>query len=467
MKINLRHTAKKIVNNKTFELVFFLILVISIVFIFIELVYLPHDTHTLIHIINDILLALLATELFLRYLASSGFKSFISNYWIDILALIPFIRPLRFFRIVRLLALLRIVSLTIFARRHLRSFAFLFRKKLIDYIVLMLIIISIVVFATLSFVCFEPAEGHMTDQTTKAFWIVLFSMFTEEYANNFPASTGGKLTILFSAFCGMSLFAFLTGTISAIMIERLREGTLLSKFNFEDMEDHVIICGWSDRTPTILSRMQKNPEYKEKSYIIISDIPDLPDLTSAGVDMSSVFHIKQDFVSSESLKNANIQHASTAIILADNRGRTIEDTDARTVLTALTIEKLKPGIYSCAELLKPENEQHLRMSGIENIILPGNIAALMISQASMKSSIMPFFNEILDCCHGNDIIRVPVDEKITGKKFDDVLYEWKRDKNLIPVGITKTDGTSVVNPVDYTLEKDDTILAIGKVKKGR
>ncbi|MCE1246344.1 MAG: NAD-binding protein [Firmicutes bacterium] len=467
MREKIRHLAKKIVNSRSFELFFFLILVVSIVFIFIELVYFPHNTHTLIHIVNDVLLVLLAMELFLRYLASSGWKSFLSNYWVDLLALIPFIRPLRFFRIVRVLALLRIVSLTIFARRHLRSFAFLFRKKLIDYIVLLLIIVSIIVFATLSFVCFEPSDGPMTEQTQKAFWTVLFSMFTEEYANNFPATIGGKLTILFTAFCGMSFFAFLTGTVSAIMIERLREGTLLSKFNFEDMEDHVIICGWSDRTPTILSRMQKNQEYRDKSYIIISDMQELPDLTSAGVDMSSVFHIKQDFVSSESLKLANIQHASTAIILADNRGRTVEDTDARTVLTALTIEKLNPGIYSCAELLKPENEQHLRMSGIENVILPGNVAAFLISQASMKSSIMPFFNEILDPGKGNDIVRIPADSTVIGQKFNDILAQWKKEKNMIIAGVSKKDGSSIINPGDYTFEEDDTILAIGKVRKSR
>jgi voltage-gated potassium channel len=465
MNTRIRHLAKKIVNNKYFEIAIFLIIILSIVFIFIELVYYPHNVHTWVHIVNDIILVLLASELFLRYLASSGFKSFISNYWIDILALIPFIRPLRFFRILRVLALLRVVSLTIFARRHLRSFAFLFRKKLIDYIVILLILLSIIAFATLSFVSFEPSQESMADQTQKAFWTVLFSMFTEEYANSFPATTGGKLTILFTAFCGMSLFAFLTGTISAIMIERLREGALLGKFNFEDMEDHIIICGWSDRVPKILSSMQRCSDFRDKAFIIISDIQEIPDLTSAGVDMTSIFHIKQDYVSSEALKHANIQNASGTIILADNRGRTADDTDARTVLTALTIEKLKPGIYSCAELINPENEQHLRMSGIEDVILPGNIAALLISQASMKSSIVPFFKEVLDYSRGNDMFQLPIDKNSIGKSFNEVLAEWKTAKNVILLGVTGEDGASVINPGDYVFKEGDTVLVVGKRKK--
>ena len=469
LREKIKRISRSIVNNKYFEFAIFVLIMASIVLIFIEVAFLPPEPETWVHKTNDIIILIFVAELTLRYCASPDFKSFISTYWIDIIAIIPFLPFLRVFRFIgflRVLRMLRMVSLAVFMRRHLRAFAFLFKKRLVEYAVVLSVITFIVIFATLTFIYFEspPQTGSSSSQIEKAFWVTIYSLFAGEYATQFPETLGGRITVLLVTFSGMGLFAILTGTISAIMIERLREGAILGKLNFKDMEDHIVICGWNDHVGKILAEFQSDPDFQGRSFIIISEIEELPDMSIFGVDMTGVYHIKQDFINAETLKFANIMDASIAIILTDTTNRSDYDADARTVLAALTIEKLNPKIYSCAELIHPENESHLRMSKVESVVLSSNIAAYMMTQASMKSSVVPFYTELLRPSQGNQIFEVPFPAGMIGKKFDDLIMEIKKKYRVILVGLQKATGKVLINPEEYKVENGDKAIVIGCCK---
>ena len=469
LKEKLKRTSRIIVNNKYFELSIFLLILVSIVLIFIEVAFLPPEPETWIHKTNNIIILIFVVELTLRFFASSDSSSFFKNYWIDIVAVIPFLpflRMFRFIRVLRVLRMLRMVSLAVFMRRHLRTFAYLFKKRLVEYALVFAVIAFIVIFATLTFIYFESPhpEKNTSENLQKAFWVTIYSLFAGEYSNEFPSTLGGKITVLLVTFSGMGLFAILTGTISAIMIERLREGAILGKLNFKDMEEHIVICGWNDHVGKILAEFQSDRDYHGRSYIIISEIEELPDMSIFGVDMTGVYHIKQDFINAETLKFANIMDASIAIILADTTNRSDYDADARTVLAALTIEKLNPQIYSCAELIHPENESHLRMSKVESIVLSSNIAAYMMTQASMKSSVVPFYTELLRPSQGNQIFEVSFPERCNGKNFEDIIMDFKKKHKVLLVGIQKDNGKVIINPEEYIVENGDKAIVIGCMK---
>lgn len=462
MRNKIKHISRVIVNNKYFELSIFVLILLSVVLIFWELAFLPAQPETWVHKANDIIIYVFVVELTIRFFASNGFKSFISNYWIDIIAIIPFLPYFRVLRMFRLLRLLRMFSLAVFMRRHLRAFSYLFKKRVIEYVIIFSIIAFVVIFATVSFIHFEAPKADMAQKhINRTFWMTLYSLFAGEYVEQFPKTLGGKITVLIVMFSGMGLFAILTGTVSAIMIERLREGALLGKINFKDMDSHVIICGWNDHVGNILAEFQSDQDFRGRSFVIISDIEELPDLSIFGVDMTAVYHIKQDFINAEVLKFANIEQASTAIILADtNNSRSDYDADARTVLAALTIEKLNPKIYSCAELIHPENESHLRMSHVESIVLSSNIAAYMMTQASMKSSVVPFYTELLRPSQGNQIFEVEIPGQCIGKNFEDLMMEIKRAHKALLVGVQKPDGKVLINPEKYAMEEGDKAIVI-------
>lgn len=87
---------------------------------------------------------------------------------------------------------------------------------------------------------------------------------------------------------------------------------------------------------------------------------------------SRVFLQQEDFTKVSSLEKAGVHRASICIILADtSRGRSDQDADARTILAALTVEKLKPNIYTCAELYNREFRSHLQMGKVNAFVVTG------------------------------------------------------------------------------------------------
>ena len=471
MNGKLKSACRSMVNNKYFGITVFILIFISVILIFVELAVLPQNgQYTWVHRFNDMVVFIFIIELGIRWIAIGKFSDFIREYWIDVIAILPFLPFLRFLRIFRLLRLLRMVSLLLFMRRHLRAFIYFFKKRLVEYLLIFTLVGFVVVFATLALVYFEggaAAGGTAGLENLKhKFWITIYSMFAGEYITDFPSTTQGKLILLLVMFSGMGLFAILTGTVSAIMIERLKEGAILGKLNFKDMEEHVIICGWNDHVPKIVAEFQGDDDFRGRNFVIIAEIEELPDMSYFGVDMTSVYLVKKDFISAQTLSFANIEAASVAIILADqNRNRSDHDADARTVLAALTIEKLNPGIYSCAELIHPENESHLAMSGIESIVLSSNISAYMMTQAAMKASVVPFYTELLRPSQGNQIYEVPFPSSQVGKKFEEVLGGWKKEYDSLLVGIMRSDGHVSINPTTNNLiGEGDKAIVIAKKK---
>jgi voltage-gated potassium channel len=290
-------------------------------------------------------------------------------------------------------------------------------------------------------------------------------LLSGQYAPELPDSIGAKITIVLIMFCSMSLFAIFTGTVSTIMVERLKEGAIMGRINFHDLENHIVICGWNDNVPRIISGFQRDPDYKNKSFIIVAEIEELPDMGKYSIDMTAIYLVKRDFISAETLKFVNIEGASSAIIFADqSKGRTSHDTDARTVLAALTIEKLNPLIYTCAELIHSENESHLAMSHVESIVLSSKIAAHMMAQAAKKPSVIPFYNHLIDPSSENSIHESKFPSSQIGKTFDESIIMWKKEFKAILVGIINSKGTVLVNPEDYTITAEDKALVIASKK---
>ncbi len=455
---------KAVVNNKYFGIVIFFLISFSVILIIIELTVVPPGETSWICQVNDCIVYVFIFELAIRWIAIGSFRLFIKEYWIDVIAVLPMLPVLRFLRIYRLLRLLRMVSLLVFMRRHVRAFTYFFKKRIIEFLIIFALVSFVVIFATISYIHFEQVKtGANYEGIQHSFWVTIYSLFAGEYITDFPSTLGGKLILLLVMFSGMSLFAIFTGTVSAIMVERLKEGAFLGKLNFKDMEDHVIICGWNDHVPKIIAEFQGDPMFKSSNFVIIAELEELPDMSYFGVDMTPVYMIKQDFINAETLKFANIEEAAVAIILADQRNnRSGDEADARTVLAALTIEKLNPRIYSCAELIKPENESHLQMSSVESIVITANISAYMMTQAAMKASVVPFYTELLRPSQGNQLHEVPFPKNQFGKEFNDILGEWKARFKSILVGVITSEDGIKINPDIYKIKPGDQAIVIAR-----
>ncbi|MBC8868851.1 MAG: ion transporter [Planctomycetes bacterium] len=428
----------------------------------------PRDIEllTVLERTSNIITWVFAIELTLRYLGASSKRKFFRQYWLDIVAVLPLFRVFRVARAVRLLRLIRLLRLFGVMSRLASHFPYILRRGAMEYLVVCGLLALTIVFGSGAMMFFEgrsgaapEAEGEALD-LEDSFWFSLYSLFAGEPIPGPPRTIGGKIVAVFVMFMGLTIFAMLTGTVSAFMVERLQtEGV---KVNWDDLRDHVIVCGWSSEAEIIIREFRAWSVGKKTPIVFVTewerDRPSLsPDIES------NVFFYNDDFCRIAALEQVGIHRASTCIILADTSGgRNEQDVDARTVLAALTVEKLNPDVYTCAELLNRSHGSHLTMGQVNDYVVSGEYGAYLLAQAAMNRGLMDVFTELLTYQKGNEFYRVKLPDRWVGTSYMDTFVELKRSYNAILVSVHTADGQMFVNPPDYEFCDGDEIVVIAE-----
>ncbi len=452
--------ARRIEAKPSFDIGILILIVISILLLAAE-VALPekHPDFDTVVKIGDVITGIFILELVLRLIASRRRSRFFREYFIDILAVLPVFRAFRMLRFLRLFRLLRLFRAVSLVARQTRVLHWLLRQRVTEYLLTSVLIISATVFCTLGLAHFRRPVESGIDVLSNSFWQTIFSLIAGEYITEFPDSLGGKLVILFVQFCGVTFFALLTGTISAVMIEKLKEGTVLNRLMLEDLENHIIICGWNAGVQTIITEFQSHPELKDREIVIITERTDRPALEIP--DSTKVRLLTEDFTRAEVLQRCNVNSCSVAVIVSDiSGGRSRQDADARTVLAALTIEKMNPDVHTCAELSNSVNESHLRMGGVNEVIVTRSISGHLLAQAALYSANVHLLQELLRPTQGHTLKPTLAEKEDVGKTFSELLPIHHQRTGNILLAVEGADGQIVVNPNKYTIKEGDKLICV-------
>lgn len=452
--------ARRIVANPYFDLGVLFMILVSILLLIVEIA-LPSKNPYFDFVVysGDIITCLFVVELIIRFVASKRKRRFFNEYFIDILAVLPLFRAFRFLRFLRLLRMLRLFRAVSVVARNTRVLQWLFKQRLTEYLLTVVLLLFATLFGTLGLSHFRRADTSGWEVLAQSFWETIFSLVAGEYINNFPDSLGGKVVILLVQFCGLTFFALLTGTVSAVMIEKLKEGTVLNRLMLEDLENHILICGYNAGVETIISEFQNHPQFKEREIVIITERDE-----SMNMDIpfpTRVRTIQDDFTRVDIMRKCKVDSCAVAVIVSDiSGGRTRQDADARTVLAALTIEKLNPDVHTCAELSNAYSESHLRMGGVNEVIVTRSISGHLLAQAALYSSNVHLLQELLKPTQGHTFMPVPEDSEYTGKKFSEVLAIHHQKSGNIPIAVEKPGGELMINPKNYSLAAGDRLICI-------
>jgi len=417
-------------------------------------------TKSFIISLDDIILAFFILELTLRYISCDSYKIFLSRYWLDIIAVVPLFRVFRLSRVFLLLRLFRIMSFAVLLGRHLSFFSSVCNKRWIDFFLILIFLVFVITFGTLGLI---SSEARLHSTPGNCFWTTVYSLFFGQYSAEFPDTLIGKLTVLFVVISGMSIFAILIGTVSAIMMEKFKEGIIMKKTSFDILENHIIICGWEQKTSQIIKELQASAEYKNSDIVLISDREDFMnmDLQRLNIKTDRIYLMQGDFTDPNILRKANINTAKIAIILPDRTGeRNNRDIDARTVLTALTIEKLNHTVYSCAELLDSEYESHMRMGNVNEVLLGGYYSGLIAAHAAMNENLVPFIKNIVPSQSEHKFQNIQLPEDLIGKEFGEVIESLRKKQKTLPVGVKTSGGELIINPSEYIMKEGDYLIGL-------
>jgi voltage-gated potassium channel len=441
------------------------LIVLSVLLLLLE-IHSPQDRFY--SILGRVVNVLFFVELSVRYYAAKSKKRFFTNYWVDVLSLLPLFLPeLLALRALRLLRLFRLGPLMAQSNRRIGA---IFRQTYREQLTILTIILITVVIVTLGLVVLEPEVRDVEG----AFWSSLFSLVAGEPIGYHPTSTIGKLLTLVIMIGGLTVFALLTGTVSAVMGDRFRKGWSINRMSLEELEGHIVVCGWNRSARVLIAEFAATEDRREHAIVIIAE--KRPEL---GVELDAdpdVYFLEGDYTKVEVLEKANVRHAARAVLLADkmNPMRSDQDRDARTVLAGLTIEKLNPKIFTCAELLSRENEEHLRLAGIEEIVIGDEYSATILATSARVRGVTEIADEIFSNRYGNQIYKRPIRREWIGMSVLELQNKIKLvyDSLLIAVERAEEDKSSgeatpysrtITNPpAHYAFQAGDHVILLAK-----
>ena len=454
--------SKKLVGYLYFELIVCLLILLSLVLLG-EDVLTPLDSPNRPQLdrLQSILTTVFCIELIMRRLALGSWRQFWKECWLDVLAVMSGIRvlritgALRLLRLLRLIRVLKLMSRTSMLRDHSRL------SRLAESAALVFILWMAVVVGTLGLASYEKNSAFHLADVIEAFWRTMFSFFSTQWVDQFPHSLGGKVVALFVIISGSFFFALITGLTAAILGDKLREGgRALDDFLLKQLSDHVIFCGWNSGGLAALREMQCDARFVERDVVILCDRDHVEGLETLPYP-NRVKVVHEDFTRVAALQRAHLDHASVAILLNDtHRGRTPQDADARTVLAALTIEKLSTRVQTCCELSNAESEPHLRMGKVDEIIITGDLSGSLLAQAAIDAVGARILHNLLSPTVGCSLRLFPLEESWVGRTFGELLSDYHKATGRLPVAVCTSAGQARVNEGDYRIAAGDSLYAI-------
>ncbi len=219
-------------------------------------------------------------------------------------------------------------------------------------------LLVIVLTVAVGTVAFSSLEGVPIDQS---FYVIVLLM-TLIGANYTPHSLGGILlsTALAVVSVGIIL-SFFTQVLAPLSLEFYWTG--LKARRLSRMENHIVVCGYSNTAKVLLDRVPKN-----ELLFVVKDPALAKELADQGVAI-----IEGDYETAEILRKAGVPRSRAVIALSSD--------DADNAFVCLTAKKLAPGVPVIATVSSEENKEKLNEVGADTIISPALLSASAIVDA--------------------------------------------------------------------------------------
>ena len=385
----------------------------------------------------------------LKTIAKEKFKFIFSPMSIiDLLAILPYYRPLRVLRIFLLFRLFKILRYT----NSIKQFSGIFIEKRFELLTLAMLYSMVVFFsATIMFVYEGTGINSKINDFFDAIYWSIITISTVGYGDVTPMTVEGRLVTLVLVISGFLVIAFGTSIITTGLVERMetiKEQRVEAEAS--KMDEFTIICGYGIMGSILAPELEKT-----NTHFLIIDIEE-ERIKKAKKD--NFLAVRGDATNMSLLKEIGINKGAKNILA-------LTDNDAINLSIILSAKTLNPDINIIARANKEQSEGKFKIAGANRIISVDDI----ISYVAAEYVGQPVaFDAIDDILLNNDIGAV-VDEievfegtQLIGKKinsFDFLKY------NLTLIGIVDylNKQQFVFNPLnsDYVVKEKDILIVIG------
>ena len=365
---------------------------------------------------------------------------------VDLLAILPYYRPLR---ILRILMLFRLFKLLRYAN-SVKQFSDVFIEKKFEFFTLSIMFLMAIAFgSTVIFIY----EGNGVNENIHSFFDAIYwsviTISTVGFGDISPVTIEGKVATLFLVMGGLSVIAFFTSIVTTALNEKLpllKEDKVKGEANA--LKDFVLICGYGQMGHRLAKELKK---IKQNFIVLDNDNTQLEHIQS-----DNILAIKGDATDVNFLENLGVvQGASTVVALTHN--------DAINLAIILTMRSLNPNIKIIARANNSDIKDKFILAGANEVISANDIAALVATEYIGQPIAFEAIDDIL--LNSEQAIMEEVEivhtSKYIGKPLSDIDFSAH---NLILLGIMETEKNHKFYfnpPQDYILQETDMLITIG------
>ena len=280
---------------------------------------------------------------------------------IDLLAIIPSYRPLRFLRI---FLLFRLFKLFRYIHSYNELIKVLFEKRFEFYTIFIVTIFIIFTSATTIFFFEAKEDGGNIETFFDAIYWSLITFTTVGYGDITPQTTEGRVITMILIFCGLAVLAFITSIIVSAFNEKMvemRENRVFAEIE-KKSGTHTILCGYGRMGSVVAEQLSKEKIH----FIIIESNPE----NAARAKRAGYLVIEGNAENTELLKNAGVLKQADLIIC-------LTESDVVNVYITLTARYLNPQINIISRANHKDSVRKLKQAGANHTIVPFKVIGLI------------------------------------------------------------------------------------------
>ena len=304
--------------------------------------------------------------------------------------------------------------------------------------------------STVVFVLLAGTVGYVIVEHQPALdslYMTVITLSTVGFKEVFELDRGGRiLTMLIILLGYAALYLSLANLVSLIVGGELRaiRGRLRMKAQINQLEDHVIICGFGRMGSLVAAQLTR----EEVSCVAIDNS------ATHGMESQGVLFVQGDATEDSDLLEAGLMRARALVTCLSG--------DADNVYVTLTARELRSDLQIIARAQQPSTEPKLKRAGADSVICPQTIGANKTVGLLCK----PHVIELVDmAAKGVDIEIAQYQVSADSSLVDKPLRESgiRERAGMMVVAIKRADGFQIFSPgPEETIQEADRLILIGR-----
>ncbi len=339
----------------------------------------------------------------------------------------------------------------------------------------------LVIWLGLSWIVFKSEQGQFGANISSYWdgvWWGIVTLLTVGYGDLYPVTVLGRILGMVLMIVGTLAMGILTAKISSHFLSQvLLEGR--GTVDKDKLKNHFIVCGWQENIENLLLNiLNSTPDLDIENLVLVANLaPHKVTELQTHSSLKAMKIVVGDAFHQSALDRVNLKKARKVLILSDRspgpggQVPTDSESDARTILTAITISNLARGTIVTAEILNPQLDYYLKMSGVGEIIYSREYSRLLIGKAAAGTGLSNIIYELLNPESDSQIKTIALEPTWFEREYGSLKIEFERIyPKMQVIGILENTGNihrikeQALREAQKTSDVDNFIKNLSAVK---